>query len=431
MKKLIPLLLILSLAANAALLFRSSTRPAGAASSTAATAFEKAQVSTATLPAGLAALLASGDIEALKAAGFSAEDARAITIGRAYAKFTEQMRALRPSAKETDEKYWRGNPFSNFNKMTAEQRAAMNKAQRGLSEAMRTAFGDDASFNPFGDSRSRFLSAGKREELRRIEQDYSEMTSDIYREQNGIQLASDRSKMKLLQEEKERDIAAALTPEEYEQYQLHSSQTANNIRGRFGDAIQSEEDYKKIFALQKNFDAQYPNDMFMSGSPAQDEMRARSEAQRKLNEDIRAAIGEENYASFQRANDNDYKTLTSLQNRLKLPAGTVDQIYSSRDTYAAQSQQINANADLTQQQRREQLTALAAQAKTDLAATLGQEGADAYAQRAQWMQMLKNGTAFSTNAKDAQGMNFGGYSTVYPVRSPRPAAPPKPAAVTQ
>jgi hypothetical protein len=432
MKKLLPILLVLSLAANAALFFRSSSRSGAAApsktSATSSSTDKSPSASNAKLPDNLAAVLATGDIAALTAAGFSPEDARAITIGRAYAKFNQQMRAARPASKETDEKYWRGSPFSNYNKMAPEQRAAMNKAQRELGDAMRTTFGDDASFNSFGDNRMGFLSTGKRDELRRIDEDYNEMRNDIYREQEGVPLASDRAKAKLLQEEKERDIAAALSPEEYEQYQLHASQTANNIRARYGDAIQSEADYKKIFTLQKAFDAQYPNDMFLGGPRSQEEVRARSEAQRKLNEDIHTALGEENYAAFQRANDTDYRTLTSLQNRLKLPAGTVDQVYSYRETYAAQSQQINANSDLTPQQRREQLTALANQAKNDLAAKLGQEGADAYAQRAQWLQMLKNGTAFSTNPKDAQAGGGGLGNSVYPLRPSRSAEQPRPAA---
>jgi hypothetical protein len=431
MKNLLALLLVISLAANAAMLFRSSA-PSGASASgkPAASTPPVGGISSgprSILPADLAAALASGDIAALTAVGFSAEDARAINIGRAFAKFRAQTRAIRPDATGADEKYWRSSFLSNYNKMTSEQRTAMNKAQRELSEAMRTALGDEGELDPFSNNRNKFLPVGKRDTLRRIEQDYSEMTSELYRDQNGIQLASDRAKIKLLNDEKERDIAAALTPEEFEQYQLHSSQTANSISNRYGNAIQSEEDYKKIFALQKAFDTQYPNDMFMAGPPSQDVMRARSDAQRKLNDDIRAAIGEDNFAVYQRANDNDYKTLTSLQNRLTLPTGTADQVYSMRDTYAAQSQQINANGDLTSQQRREQLTALANQAKTDLTGKLGEEGANAYAQRAQWMQMLKNGSAFSTNPKDAQGGNPSGYNTVYPVRPVLPSAPSKPA----
>jgi len=80
-----------------------------------------------------------------------------------------------------------------------------------------------------------------------------------------------------------------MTPEEYEQYNLHSSQTAMNIRSRYGDAIQTEDDYKKIFALQKAYDDQYSGqEIFMGGPPSQETMVARRTAEQKLQEDIKA-----------------------------------------------------------------------------------------------------------------------------------------------
>jgi hypothetical protein len=155
-------------------------------------------------------------------------------------------------------------------------------------------------------------------------------------------------------------------------------------------------------------------------------MRTRSEAERVLREQIRAAIGEENYAAFQRANDQSYKALTSLVKRLDLPATTIDTVYASRDGYAAQSQQIAENTALSSAERRSQLQSLATKARTELESTLGKEGAEAYAQRADWLRLLTNGTGFSTDPKMAPpGYSSGG--SVYPVppKSDAKASPPK------
>jgi hypothetical protein len=110
--------------------------------------------------------------------------------------------------------------------------------------------------------------------------------------------------------------------------------------------------------------------------------------------------------------------LSSLESRLSLPPATADQIYASRDTYAAQSQQIASNADLNAQQRKDQLAAIATQAQADLVAKLGQDGADAYSAKASWLQMLKNGNAFTTNASDAPLGQYGGGTTVARYRTP-------------
>lgn len=370
------------------------------------------------------AALNSGDAAQLRAAGFPEETVRWLSVGRAFASLQARMKILRPST-ETNEKYWKTSPFG-FQNRTKEQRTEMAKAQREFSETLRSAFGEEAS--PWStDSRLAFLPAGKREQLRQIDQDYSEMQSEIYMDMNGIQLASDREKLKLLQQEKERDLAAALTPEELEQYNLRVSQTAMNLRGRYGDAIQSEEDYRKVYALQKAFDDKYATPDYRAGGPPSAElMRARSEAERVLREQIRAAIGEENYAAFQRANDQSYKALTSLVKRLDLPATTIDTVYASRAGYAAQSQQIAENTALSSAERRSQLQALATKARTELESTLGKEGADAYGQRADWLRLLTNGTGFSTDPKMAPP-GYSGGGSVYPVppKDDAKASPPK------
>lgn len=419
------LFLTLSVAANAALvvvaLNRNSDATLPASSSVpAAKSASATSAGAATLTAAQVAALESGDVAALEAAGLTPEMAKSLSIGRAFSRLQAQMKSLRDSTDSSDGKaYWKRTGGYMGIMQNREQRVAMMKVQREFAEEMRKVFGEDAAMGLGGDRRTAFLPAAKREALSRIEQDYSEMQSEIYMDMNGIQLPSDREKMKLLTQEKEADMMAALSPEEYEQYQLRNSETANNIRNRYGEAIQSEEDYKKIFALQKAYDAQYNNqDLVMSGGAINQEvMAARRAAEQQLQKDVLAAIGEENFAAYKRANDQDYKALSSVEKRLGLTAGTADSVYASRDTYAAQSQAIMANESLSQADRKAQLQALAATAQSDLTAKLGAEGAEAYATRAQWMRMLKSGSAFSTSAKDAGSNSLSSTSSVYPVRS--------------
>jgi hypothetical protein len=245
------------------------------------------------------------------------------------------------------------------------------------------------------------------------------MTSEIYREQEGVSLPSDEAKLKLLREEKERDIAAALTPEEREQYELHLSPTALTIRSTYGDAIQTEDDYRKVYALRKAFDDQYRNAQRPGTVLSPEQAKERAEAQKQLDLQIRSVIGEDSFAATLRANDPDRKVLSSLQSRLNLPANVTDQVFAARESYAAQTQAIHTDANLTVAQQRAQITALANQAITDLTAKLGKDAADAYAQRAAWIQMLKSGSAYSTNPKDSPQGVYNSYNSVFPLRSPQ------------
>lgn len=372
--------------------------------------------------ATIQAALASGDRPALLAAGVSEEVARNLTLGRAFDKFQARARALRPAA-QNGGRYWRRDPGFNPETVPKEQRAEINKAQREFSDAVRDAVGEDLDSLFSGrEPRYAFLPAAKREQLRRIEQDYADMEQQVYTDQDGIQLPADREKIRLLRLEKDRDITAALTPAEREQYELRNSPTAMAVRIRYGDAVQNEEDYRKIYALQKAFDDQYPNPNLTGGAPLSPEaQRARNDADRQLQNDILAAIPADQLAAFQRANDPDTKTVNALVQRLNLPATTNDAVLSVRDAYAAQSIEIAANTALSTNDRRAQLRELANKAQAELQTTLGTDGAQVFAQRAQWLNVLKSGTAFSTNPKDATSGMRNINTTIYPVQPPPPS----------
>ena len=427
--KLAPLILGGSLVANAALvgyIFHLRGSSGAAANAPSAAVASPRSAPTAAGTAQLQVALVSGDVAAMEAAGFSPDVIRAIRIGRAFDKFQAATRALRP--KPRDEKFWqRGNRDSG--RMAIEARVEQRKAQRELSEAMSDAYGNDLeSIFSDRDGQLSFLSAAKRDQLSRIERDYQDMEAQIYAEQEGIQLPSDRDKLKLLRAEKERDILAMLTPEEREQYELHLSNTANTVRARYGDAIATEEQYRKIVALKKALDDEWKPKLesFQGSRTPPEVMRAYNEAQDKVAEAIKAAVSPDDWARAQQANDQDYRALSSLTQRLNLPAPAAPAVIAARDSYAAQSAAINADASLTPAQRRSQLQDLAKQAQNALQSTLTSEGAEAYAQRAQWINLLKNGQAFSTNPKDATRPRFGVGSSVHPLPPPKGTPPPSP-----
>jgi hypothetical protein len=236
--------------------------------------------------------------------------------------------------------------------------------------------------------------------------------------QGSLQLASDKEKLKLLTSERDRDIAALLTPDELADYQMRTSATANNLRNRYGDGIASEDEFKKLYTLQKAFDDQFPIENF-NGRVTPEAMKARSDAALQLQTDMRAAVGDDAYAALKRASDPDLRNVDALVSRLNLPADTTDRIAALRDSYAAQSQKIMADTATPYPQRRDQLSALAASAKTDLASALGAEAADAYAQRSQWINFLGSGIGYSTtptaNSPGALSLSGSGAPSVYPV----------------
>lgn len=401
--KPIPLLLAASLAANAVLLAAFVLRSPSPASPQAAAVAQKAATASTTHDAKLRAALQSGDRAALQAMGISADVARELALGRAFSRIAEKVRAAR-AAENSDGRWWRQPNASGSRELSLQLR-------REVSDAMIAAFGEDLSTLNAGGGGLSFLSPEKRDALRRIVQDYDEMMAKYGA--GGIQLASDREKLRLLRAERDRDIAALLTPEERQAYEMRTSPSAASVRSRYGDALQSEDDFQKIYALQKAFDDKFPRE---AGAAAN--FQQRSAAERQLQDDIRAALGEDKFAALRRASDPDLRNVESLATRLNLAPNTTDRVATARETFATESQRINADTTLTPPQRRAKIQELGAQAKSEVTGILGGEAADAYAQRSTWLNMLQGGVAYSTTPPPGGAALGPATASIFPVISP-------------
>ena len=343
----------------------------------------------------------------MAAAGISPEIARELMIGRTLSRVAEKIRASRTNS--SDERWWRLRPG-----LAPAGREQQLVARRELSDALIAAFGDDLGMGGGDQSQLAFLSPAKRDALRRINQDYDEMMAKFG--QGGVQLASDREKLRLLRQERDRDIAAVLSPEERLAYEMRTSPSGMGVRSRYGDAIESEAEFQKIFALQKAFDERYSREA-LTGRISPEVLRERAQAERQLDAEIRASVGDDRYAALRRAADPDLRTIDALASRLNLPPATTDSVLASRDSYAAASQRIANDTSLPMPERRTQIQALAAQAKAELTRSLGSEAADAYSQRSPWMSMLQSGMAYSTTPPESSPGSLlpGGGQSVYPV----------------
>jgi hypothetical protein len=398
-----PLTLVLaaSLAANAALLtLWLAPRPAGAPA--APVPFPPAPAANT---AALRTAFQSVDAATLAAAGIPPERIRELQLGHQLAQLAAQ-RLAQASRSDGPDRWWRNSAGA----PSAERQGEVQRRRQAI-DALRQSLGDDLGLGTGGDAGPlAFLSPGKREELRRILQDYEEMTAQFGA--NGIVLPSDRERLRLLAAEKERDLAALLTPAEKLEYELRTSATAATVRTRYGEGLATEDDFRKVYALQKAFDEKFPAEA-LAGRANPELVQARAAAQRQLQDDLRAALGDKAYDALRRAADSDLRTVDALVGRLGLPTAITDQIAATREALAAESQRISQDAALPMPERRNQLQGLAQRARTELTQALGTEAAEAYAQRSAWLGLLQAGMAYATTPQaNALGAGVG---SVYPV----------------
>lgn len=427
--KLTTLLIALSLAANAilgVLLFRSAPPPATLSSTQHAPSAASAAATAKS--ATLRAALESGDFAALCAAGVPAEIARTFAAGSAYARYRAKLHAIQPTP-DLNPRYWRASELRNP-RLTPDQRAALTRAEREFSDALATSFGAGASLTAMPDGRLTFLPAWKQDQVRRIEQDFDAQMTSLRAETTGLPLPSDRDKQSQLLAQKERDLAALLTPVEREMFDLRGSREAFVRMESFGDGLETEADFRALVTALQAHTTKFENDSLPGSMNDIDRVRASNEDMRRTYEQIHQALGDERFAALQRAKDSDRQQITALSQRLNLPPDTTDRVLALRENYASESQRlaVSLSDDASYAQRRTQFQALAARVREDLTALLGAEAAQAYSLRQQnWPELLSRGVAFTTN-RNEMPMGPSSVSATYPWSPPppSPAAPAKP-----
>lgn len=417
--KLLPVLLGVSLAANAALITvnrfgdappgRSRVGSGSTSAHEIALRFEKPQGPASGDGKAIAAALQGDDLERLRdelrASGLDEESVRAIVGVRLWKRYEARLKALQP-APDPNRPWWKNDDDSRQTREQREESRRLREEQRAEAERILGKDPRGADANPWLARQYGFIATEKREDLQKLEQDYRDLSEEFRREARGFMLPSDQEKLKFLEEEKRRDLASLLTPQEFADYEMRQSRTAQNLRWRMTQMDASEAEFRTIFELQKDFDErfsehdQYGNRM---RNMTPDDWKARSEAEKTMKAQLRDALGTERYAAYVRSQDGDYQQLRNATKRFDLPADTPDKIFALRDEVPRRANKIADDASLTPEQKRAELKKLAEETRNRVSTTLGSEAAQAYLTNGmQWVKQLERGSIVSFDENGAQ-----------------------------
>lgn len=397
--KPLPVLIALSLAANAALLAVLSLRATGSGSgssspsdssrhASASGSFAGRNAASAVDPklwADLSSSEYSAQIARLRAAGFPEIVVRAIITAEIQTSFAARRKALSPPS--AHQPYWQ-NPPPTDRKLAADLRALALEQNKLLSSLFD---GPDLYANVLGSLSERRQNAGlpaaKIDQIARVKRDYNEMRADIMA--GGTLLPEDRAKMVLLDKEQRADIATLLSPRELEDYDLRTSSTAMQMRSSLGSFNPSEAEFRTIYKLQTELNERFPA-TGLSAATAVDMMRQRGEAQTQINAQIQAALGPERGADYARSTDYNYQAIDRVAQRLDLPKTAAIEAWTVQKDIQARARALQLDQDLTPETRSAQLAALSAEATTKFTTALGPRGFEVYQQNGgAWLQTLQ------------------------------------------
>jgi hypothetical protein len=204
-----------------------------------------------------------------------------------------------------------------------------------------------ADLDPIGRA-SRFgnLSDEKIEALMKIERDYGEVYWQQRRNADGdaTQSFEGRNRIRLIEEEKEKDIAAALSPEESADYARRRSRAALTVIHGVADIEISEQEYTALYETQRRYIASLPR---VEG-PA--ESAASLHQWAAPAEQVRAILGDERFDSYMSKTDPVYGAAAKFaQDNPALARAKVYELYQLQSAAllaAAQAGGSGAGSDL-------------------------------------------------------------------------------------
>lgn len=174
--------------------------------------------------------------------------------------------------------------------------------------------------------------------------------------ENDELTAAEKAELRTIQQRKEQEIAALLSPEEKEQFNLWFSPAAYRVRDAFLALEPNENDFRALYEVQQKFDEEWG-----AADPASMDAAAKAryeEAKRAAELETREYLGEERYQKLQNARDADFRQLQNAVVQFGLRPEVTGEIYDYRAALTEERNRARQNDALNANQREALVRAL-------------------------------------------------------------------------
>lgn len=380
----------------------------------------------------LLAAVASGDHTAVRRlmarTGLPESVARSLLRALVFRTYEQRRREIYAAKLAQQPNFWRRMPGTDG--LSAQERAELRNLQRTAQALSREFTGPDEPDSALDLRRYDFLAQDKAARLNAIDRDYADLFRDLQQEVSRFRVQGDEARWRLLRDERERDLAALLTPEERRLYELHNSESAQRLRCRVGYFDASEEEFSRMYELHKAFDEKWEKNSFelltSVSSQSADYLGERRRAQAQLEEEVRRALGDARYQELLRSQTLDYRQLQAAGDRFGVAEPTLDLAWAARERAIAAVSQIEESKSMTADERRNALAGIAGQARASVLAALGEAAGSAYLRNAMgWLKSLDGGVVpsramFNDSGVVVTTISVGGGVVVSTIRTASP-----------
>ena len=322
-------------------------------------------------------------IENLRSIGCPEETIRDL-VKRDLDQHYDQLKANVLNKDPTRNDYWKTGHPNTLSQPNKNTRSELAQLDRDKSAVLKDLFGAEglAGINrssPYARAQSKlktgyamdFIPDETLAELNSMEQDFG---SKLLRKMaSGASDDQDRNDIKMLREARENQIASLLTPEQKFEYDLRKSPTAANLRLQLDGFNPSEEEFRNIFQIQKEFEGDYG--VVQGATISQSEVQERRSAEQNLKNDIKSVLGKDRFQDYLQQTDYDYKSIDKISQRQGLADNVSAQVYQMKSEAEELARGVRLNANIPIEERQQQLQQIYNETSRSIESIMGQQGA--------------------------------------------------------
>ena len=227
-----------------------------------------------------------------------------------------------------------------------------------------------------------FLAPEKRAKLKEIQQRFFDLEQEATEySSNGVMTEQTLQTIAELQQQRRAEIERLLTKQELLDYDLRTSDTADNLRRELAGSHPTEQEFRSLFELRRSFEEQMNATIDVRDPNA---VQSRINAQDQAAAKAKAELGEVRYTEFLRSQDIDFQNTLRMTQFFGLPEQSAINVYELKKRDHEAALQIAANTSLSDEQRSDLFLRLQSDSERELFQILGDRVFAEYKRNNRW-----------------------------------------------
>jgi hypothetical protein len=322
----------------------------------------------------------------LRAIGCPEETIRDIIVADVNKLFESRRKEFFPATNKFE--YWKGGNFFTtlFDEKKMEKQEALNAEKRALlKELLGVDVADKTdliSGTKVFETMLDFLPAAKQTELMEFEQKFAAKSAKYMKDiQRG-----DPEALKKLMAEKDAELLKILSPDEKFEYDLRMSQSAMVMRMQMGDLEVSEQEFRDLFKLRKQFDDEHG----LAGMAANrgEDRDKRALAQKELDAQTRQVMGDDRFLDYRFSADYERSSLKKIAEQHNIPKANALKVFEIRNIAQEEASRLRGDQSLSPEELQERLNNARTITEGGVRDLIGQPALDAYIKDGSWLKNL-------------------------------------------